>query len=341
MIISIEWRGTSVRFLDQTLLPEKEESVETSDLAILVDAIKRLKLRGAPLLGIAAGYGILLGARAAVNSSYEIFLAAVESAAAAIAAPRPTAVNLFWALERMRNVLRLNPGDSPSTLFEKLESEARAIHAEDKAMCEAIGHAGDAIIPRNAKILTHCNTGALATGGIGTAFGVIVTAHQSGKKIIVYADETRPLLQGARLTMWELQKMGIPGVLITDNTAAWTIKSKKIDVIITGADRIAANGDAANKIGTYNLAILAKEHGIPFYIAAPSSTIDPNISSGEQILIEERGAEEVIHGFGKLTAPEGTAVFSPAFDVTPHSLISGIITETGIHTAPYHFAVKR
>jgi methylthioribose-1-phosphate isomerase len=202
-------------------------------------------------------------------------------------------------------------------------------------MCEQMGEYGSALIPDGARILTHCNTGALATGGIGTAFGVIHTAHNSGKKVFVYADETRPLLQGSRLTMWELQKAGIPSALITDNTAAWTITSKGIDLIITGADRIAANGDAANKIGTYNLAVLAKYHGIPFYIAAPTSTLDRSILSGEQIPIEERGAEEIVHGFGKQVAPHGTHVFSPAFDVTPAELITAIITEQGIIYPPY------
>jgi methylthioribose-1-phosphate isomerase len=250
-------------------------------------------------------------------------------------------VNLFWSLERMRNVLRLNPSDSSNLLFEKLVAEAVAIHHEDRAMCDAIGTAGAALVPDGANILTHCNTGALATGGIGTAFGILYTAHRSGKKIRVFADETRPLLQGARLTMWELQKAGIPSVLITDNAAAWTIKTKKIGLIITGADRIAANGDSANKIGTYNLAILAKQHGIPFYIAAPSSTVDPAIASGDHIRIEERGAEEVVNGFGRRTAPDNAAVFSPAFDVTPNELITAIITETGIHTAPFDRMVKR
>jgi methylthioribose-1-phosphate isomerase len=341
MINSIEWNGTSLRFLDQTRLPESEIYVDTDDLSVLIDAIQRLKIRGAPLLGIAAAYGVLIGSLPAKHASLETFTLAVESSAAAIAASRPTAVNLFWALERMRNIVRLNSGKSPAMLFEILEAEAGAIHTEDRAMCDAIGKAGADLIPQRANILTHCNTGALATGGIGTAFGILYTAHRMGKKITVYADETRPLLQGSRLTMWELHNAGIPGVLITDNTAAWTIKSKKIDCIITGADRIAANGDTANKIGTYNLAILAREHGIPFYIAAPTSTIDRSLASGEQIVIEERGGNEVVNGFGKQTAPAGTAVFSPAFDVTPSRLITAIITETGIHRPPYSTLVKR
>jgi len=341
MIISIEWCGTSVRFLDQTLLPETESYIETERLDVLIDAVVRLKVRGAPLLGIAAAYGMLLALRPLRSAPLPEFLSAAETAAAAIAASRPTAVNLFWALERMKNILRLNSQYQPHRLFDILQQEAVAIHDEDRAMCEAMGKAGASLLPDGAKVLTHCNTGALATGGIGTAFGVLYTAHRTGKQIEVYADETRPLLQGARLTMWELHKAGIPAVLITDNTAAWTIKSRKIDLIITGADRIAANGDAANKIGSYNLAVLAKEHGIPFYIAAPSSTVDPNIASGDQIIIEERSAEEVVNGFGKRTAPEGSRVFAPAFDVTPHRFITAIITETGVHRAPFEGLVKR
>ncbi|MFA6457550.1 MAG: S-methyl-5-thioribose-1-phosphate isomerase [Bacteroidota bacterium] len=335
MITSIEWHGTSVRFLDQTELPLNEIYVETAELSVLADAIVRLKVRGAPLLGIAAAYGILLGILPAKNGPTDKFLQLFENAFISIAATRPTAKNLFWALERMRNIVRLNNHDNATTLFEKLEAEAVAIHQEDMAMCEQMGVHGAALIPDGARILTHCNTGALATGGIGTAFGVIHTAHNSGKKVFVYADETRPLLQGSRLTMWELQKAGIPAALITDNSAAWTIKSKGIDLIITGADRIAANGDTANKIGTYNLAVLAKEHHIPFYIAAPSSTFDRSIETGAQIPIEERGAEEVIRGFGKQVAPDGAEVFSPAFDVTPAELITAIITEQGIVRPPF------
>lgn len=332
---SIEWLENTVRFLDQTELPAKEVYIETSDLSILADAIITLKVRGAPLLGIAAAYGVLLGVQPQKTSSREEFRSVFEKSYKIISETRPTAKNLFWALERMRTVLRLNSSESSTLLFEKLESEAKTIHEEDRSMCEAIGKFGAELIPDNAKILTHCNTGALATGGIGTAFGVILTAHNSGKNIFVYADETRPLLQGARLTMWELNNAKIPSALITDNSAAWTIKSKKIDLIIVGADRIAANGDTANKIGTYNLAILAKEHKIPFYIAAPTSTIDNSISDGKDIPIEERGIEEVVNGFGKRTAPEVVKVFSPAFDVTPNELISAIITEKGVLHAPY------
>lgn len=340
MITSIEWLGSSLRFLDQTLLPEQERYVETDELEVLIDAIRRLKVRGAPLLGIAAAYGLLLGTQRRVGSSKTEFLSAVDRTASLIAASRPTAVNLFWALERMKRAVRLNPSNETTSLFETLTTEAIAIHDEDRAMCRAMGEAGAALISDGMNILTHCNTGALATGGIGTAFGVLETAHRQGKNIRVYADETRPLLQGARLTMWELQKAGIPGVLITDNTAAWTIRTKGIGCVIIGADRIAANGDVANKIGTYNVAILAKEHGIPFYIVAPTSTIDPSIATGAGIVIEERGAEEIVNGFGKRTAPAGAEVFAPAFDVTPHGYITAIITEQGVHRPPYHWAAR-
>lgn len=332
---SIEWLNTSIRFVDQTELPLNEVYIETSDISILAEAIRALKVRGAPLLGIASAYGVLLGIQNEIHSSKEKFLSAFEYAVTVISSTRPTAKNLFWALERMRNIIRLNSNDDPNTLFDKLKSEAIAIHEEDRIMCEFIGKFGANLIPNNAKILTHCNTGALATGGIGTAFGVILTSHLSGKNISVYADETRPLLQGARLTMWEFQKAGIPATLITDNSAAWTIKTKNINLIIVGADRIAMNGDTANKIGTYNLAVLAKEHNIPFYIAAPTSTIDSSIQDGKQIQIEERASHEVINGFGKQTAPNNISVFNPAFDVTPHHLISAIITEKGVLRVPF------
>lgn len=312
-----------------------EVYIETSDLSVLNNAIVALKIRGAPLLGIAAAYGVLLGVQTAKKSPRESFEQLFEESAQRISATRPTAKNLFWALERMRNVLRLNPRDTAQSLFDKCEAEAQKIHDEDRIMCNQIGENGAELIPKNAKILTHCNTGALATGGIGTAFGAILTAHTAGKNIHVYADETRPLLQGARLTMWELLNAGIPATLITDNSAAWTIRTKKIDLIITGADRIAANGDTANKIGTYNLALLAKEHNIPFYIAAPSSTIDTSMPSGDRIAIEERGKEEIINGFGRQVAPVESQVFAPAFDVTPGELISAIITEKGVLRKPY------
>ncbi len=338
---SIEWLNNSIRFVDQTELPVNEVYVETSDISILADAIRTLKVRGAPLLGIASAYGILLGIQNEINSPKEKFLSAFENAVNVISSTRPTAKNLFWALERMTNIIRLNSNDDPKPLFDKLKSEALSIHEEDRKMCENIGQYGSELISYGAKIITHCNTGALATGGIGTAFGVILTVHNLRKKISVFVDETRPLLQGARLTMWEFQKEGIPATLITDNAAAWTIKTKKIDLIIVGADRIARNGDTANKIGTYNLAILAKEHNIPFYIAAPTSTIDCLIQKGEQIQIEERDSSEVVNRFGKQITPNNVSVFNPAFDVTPHHLISAIITEKGVLRAPFSDSIAR
>lgn len=339
MIRSIEWNHHTVRFLDQTALPMRELYIETADIATVADAIRSLKIRGAPLLGIAAAYGVLLGIQPYQNSSREQFLLRFDESVRILGATRPTATNLFWGLERLKSVVRLNPHDPPSALYEKLCTAAVSIHEEDRAMCESIGRFGAELLPDHSVVLTHCNTGALATGGIGTAFGVLLTAFRSGKKITVYADETRPLLQGSRLTMWELQRAGIPATLMTDNAAAWTIRTKGVGVIITGADRIASNGDTANKIGTYGLAVLAKEHGIPFYIAAPTSTIDHTLSDGNGIPIELRDPEEVVAGFGVRTAPEGSAVFSPAFDVTPHALITAIITEHGVLRPPYRTSI--
>lgn len=335
MIQSIAWKNKKVRFLDQTKLPAEEKYVETSDIEDIARAIITLQLRGAPLIGIAAGYGLVLGIFPFLHASYDEFITAFDRSYARLSQTRPTAKNLFWALERMRKCSRLTATKDVPTLFENLENEAIAIHREDAIMCEAMGKFGQELIPDNSTILTHCNTGALATGGIGTALGVIASAHKAGKKIHVYVDETRPLLQGARLTMWELEKLGISSTLITDNSAAWTIKSKNVTMVITGADRIAANGDSANKIGTLNIAILAKEFGIPFYIAAPTSTIDLDLATGDSIPIEERGRNEVVNGFGSHIAPATADVFSPAFDVTPNKLITAIITERGVHTAPY------
>lgn len=335
MIRSIEWMDGTVRFLDQTRLPNEEVYVETSDCTVIANAIISLRLRGAPLIGIAAAYGLVLGVQRFKDAPIEKFLHEFEATKSVLAKTRPTAKNLFWALERMEKSIRLTSMKDASMLFDTVQHEAFAIHAEDRTMCENIGRFGADLIPQNAIILTHCNTGALATGGIGTAFGVILTAAQQGKNIFVYADETRPLLQGSRLTMWELQHNNIASALITDNSAAWTIKQKKVNVVIVGADRIVANGDAANKIGTYNLAILAKEHGIPFYIAAPSSTIDGSLSTGDEIPIEERGADEVLSVSGNRIAPKDVSVFSPAFDVAPHQLITAIITEKGVHYPPY------
>ncbi len=336
----IELTSTRLRFLDQTRLPGREVMIETTDYRDVVDAIRRLRLRGAPLIGIAAAYGVVVAARAWLRRHPEIagnpaapFREEMLAVCDVFAGTRPTAVNLFWALARIREILGypLTPG----LLTEALENEAQEIHDDDARRCTAIGKSGAACVPAGAGVITHCNTGTLATGGEGTAFAVLLEAHRQGKGIHVYADETRPLLQGARLTMWELQRHGIPSTLIADGAAAMLMQQGRIQLAITGADRIAANGDAANKIGTYGLAVAAKHHGIPFYIAAPLSTVDLTLASGAEIPIEERGSRELTHIGTRRLAPEGAAVFNPAFDVTPAGLIAGIITERGIIAPPY------
>jgi methylthioribose-1-phosphate isomerase len=332
---SIEWLGDRVRYLDQTRLPNEERYVETDSIEVVAEAIRRLEVRGAPLIGIAAAYGIVLGVRRSAEGSGGQFLTALDSACRLITSTRPTAKNLFWAAERLRAVARLNFQKQGSMLYAMLVQEAEAIHREDEAMCAAIGEYGAVLIPQDATIITHCNTGALATGGIGTALGVIITAHRQGKNVAVIADETRPLLQGGRLTAWELQREGIPVTLIPDTATAVSLQNKHCTMAIVGADRIAANGDTANKIGTYGLAVLAKFHGVPFYVAAPTSTFDCTLESGGAIPIEERSASEVTTCGGISIAPAGIGVYNPAFDVTPHDLIAGIITEFGVLRPPY------
>jgi methylthioribose-1-phosphate isomerase len=332
---SIEWLGDRVRFIDQTALPLEELYLETHDYTVLSDAIRTLKIRGAPLIGITAAYGVVLASISFQENDINAFCLHVHKAIDELASTRPTAVNLFWALQRMKRIL-----DASSSIHAAktvLTAEALSIHKEDEEMCRRIGEHGSTLVPQHATILTHCNTGALATGGEGTAQSIITTAHGKGKSVRVYADETRPLFQGARLTMWELMKAGIDATLITDGMGPFLMQQGKIDLVVTGADRIAANGDAANKVGTYSLAVNARHHGIPFYIAAPSSTIDGSIRSGKDILVEERSPDEITNGFGKRTAPVGSKVYSPAFDITPASLITAIITEQGVHRAPFHF----
>ncbi len=335
---SIEWCGNSVRFLDQTKLPLEVSYRETDDVLVVAEAIRTLGIRGAPLIGVAAAYGAALAALKSPSDNPKNLTTKIEESIALLARTRPTAVNLFWALERMKAVLQTSR--SVEEIRKNLVAEALQIHREDEEMCLRMGANGAALIPHGAAILTHCNTGALATGGEGTAQSVITTAHRQGKSIRVYADETRPLLQGARLTIWELQQAGIDATLITDSMAAFLMKQKKIDLCITGSDRIASNGDAANKIGTYSVAVNAHHHGIPFYIAAPSSTIDASLPNGDRIPIEERNGNEILEGFGKRIAPPGTKVYSPAFDVTPASLITAIITERGIFRPPYKFRAE-
>lgn len=320
-VIPIERRGHSARWLDQTRLPVEIAYCESADFREIIKAIKRLELRGAPLIGIAAAYGLALAAQEYAGDAGKIHRAGEELKAA-----RPTAVNLAWAIERvLGQVMRAGRSDA-----EFIWSEAETIHEEDRALCREIGRAGAALIGSGARILTHCNTGALATGGIGTALGVIYTCRDQGKQVTVFADETRPLLQGARLTAWELQQEGIPVTLICDNTAGLLMQQKKIDCVIVGADRIARNGDTANKIGTYSVAVLAHYHEIPFYVAAPYSTFDVTVATGSGIVIEERAACEVTDGFGCRTAPMDVAVYSPAFDITPVDLVNWYITDRGL-----------
>ena len=334
MIEPIKWKDGKIVFIDQAELPAKLKYVTCKDIDVLCEAIKKLRIRGAPLIGVAAGLGYAL---ACLNSKEKTWLGLKKDLAKAsqkLRATRPTAVNLFWALDRMERVLFHPVGEpygSPTGWKRAILKEALAILEEDKNMCVAIGKNGAKLIKNGDVILTHCNAGILATAGQGTALSIIYEAKKQGKRFKVYADETRPLMQGSRLTMWELMQNNIDATLICDNMAASVIKNKGVTKIIVGADRIARNGDAANKIGTYNLAVLAKYHDIPFYIAAPSSTIDKNIKSGRGIPIEERQAEEIIYAGSKQTAPIHAKVYNPAFDVTPHSLISGIITEKGIY----------
>jgi methylthioribose-1-phosphate isomerase len=314
---TLEWRENALRLIDQRELPQTLSYFDCCETDDFVFAIKNLIVRGAPAIGITAAYAIALAAKRGEE---------IQKAADLIKASRPTAVNLAWAVDRMTKAACESNND-----FEKLQQEAIAIHSEDAAMCRKIGEHGNALIKDGVNILTHCNAGALATGGIGTALGVIYTAHFSGKKIHVWVDETRPVLQGARLTAWELGRAGVPHTLICDNMAASLFAQGRVDCVITGADRIAANGDIANKIGTYNLAVLCKYHHIPFYVAAPSSTFDVNCATGQQIKIEQRSAVEMKHIGGLPTAPESTPVYNPAFDITPHELLTAIIDECGIH----------
>jgi methylthioribose-1-phosphate isomerase len=325
-----------LQLLDQRLLPTEEVWLEYRDHQGVAEAIRTMVVRGAPAIGIAAAFGAWFGARDIASETFAGFWQEFEQVCAVLAATRPTAVNLCWALERMKSLVRANANQPPVNLKIALEYEALAIAEEDLRLNRAMGRHGEPLLADGSRILTHCNAGALATGGYGTALGVIRAAVAAGKKISVYADETRPWLQGARLTAWELQRDGIPVTLICDNMAGWLMAKGEIDGVIVGADRIAANGDTANKIGTYSVAVLAKEHGIPFYIAAPTSTIDLSLADGSLIPIEERGEREVTHVGDRRLAPEGVAVRNPAFDVTPARLISAIITEHGLARGDYH-----
>lgn len=329
-----------LRLIDQTRLPEELVYVETDDISEIFDFIRRLVVRGAPAIGCAAALGLAAVSQKSKAITKADFLCEVRKSAEFLAKSRPTAVNLFWALDRsVKSVANSNENDVSALKFALLR-EALDILDEDISMCRMIGEHGAKLLQAGMRILTHCNAGALATGGYGTALAPIYVAKEKGISVKVYADETRPLLQGSRLTAWELNRAGIEVTVICDNMAGWLMRKKMIDIVITGADRIARNGDSANKIGTYSVATLANAHNIPFYIAAPYSTIDFNIEDGLQIPIEERAGEEIIKGFGKLTAPQNITTFNPAFDVTPASLISGIITEKGILAPPYSKSIN-
>jgi methylthioribose-1-phosphate isomerase len=338
---TINWVNNKIRYIDQTKLPIEVKFVNCDDISKLWKAIKRLEIRGAPAIGIAGALGAALGARKSKAKDLKAFNKEFKAIKDYLASSRPTAVNLFWALERMNDVLKANQSCSVEQLKELILKDALRVIDEDKASCRAMGRYGATLIRKGDAILTHCNAGGLATADYGTALGVLFEAKKQGKNIKVYADETRPLLQGARLTAWELMHEGIDTTLICDNMAASLMAKGKIDKIFVGADRIASNGDAANKIGTYNVAVIAKYHKVPFYIVAPKSTFDLTIKTGREIPIEERDADEVRTVFGQVIAPRNVKVYNPAFDVTPHELITGIVTEYGIFRKPYTNSLKR
>ena len=335
MIKTLEWTDTGVRFIDQTKLPTEETYVTCKSYEEVADAIRTMIVRGAPAIGVAAAMGVALGTLQSQAKTQPELEREFDMICNVLAGTRPTAVNLFWAIRRMRDrfeQLRVQPLEK---IRQELVSEAQRMLVEDIATNEAMGKHGAVLMPSSGGVLTHCNSGALATAGYGTALGVIRAAVESGKQLQVFADETRPFLQGSRLTAWELMKDGIPTTLIADNMAGAMMRLGKIDAVIVGADRIAANGDVANKIGTYTVAVLAKEHGIPFYVAAPISTVDLNTTDGSKIPIEQRASTEVTHLAGKQIAPDAVRVENPAFDVTPSKYVTAIITERGVARAPY------
>jgi methylthioribose-1-phosphate isomerase len=332
---TLRWVGDGdghLVMIDQTLLPGETKELPCRDVDTIFEAIRSLRVRGAPAIGISAAYGVCVGLQPFLQDRQHEFYDRASEVIDYLATSRPTAVNLFWALDRMRarSAALQAEGYAPREALATLLAEAKAIHEEDRAMCHAIGRFGAELIPNNAGVLTHCNAGGLATAEYGTALSVFFTAQDQGKQLHVFVDETRPLLQGARLTAWELTQRKIPATLICDNMAGQVMREGRVQAVVVGADRIAANGDTANKIGTYSVAVLAHAHGIPFYVAAPSTTFDLSLASGDGIPIEQRKAEEITHGFGKQTAPTGVDVYNPAFDVTPAKYIKAIITECGI-----------
>jgi methylthioribose-1-phosphate isomerase len=332
MVETIEWTGGGVVLIDQTRLPREQVFVTCRNYREVADAIRSMVVRGAPAIGVAAAMGVALGVQEGAD---------FETVCATLAGTRPTAVNLFWAIERMRRAQAALNGAPRQELVRSMIHEAQQIRLEDIAVCRAIGRHGAPLVPDGKTVLTHCNAGALATAGYGTALGVIRAAVEAGKRIDVFADETRPFLQGARLTAWELQQDSIPTTLITDNMAGHFLHSGRIGCVVVGADRIAANGDVANKIGTYSLAVLAKENGVPFYVAAPVSTFDLTLASGSAIPIEQRSPAEVTHISGVAVAPDNIAVENPAFDVTPARYVTAIVCERGVARAPYEESLKQ
>ncbi len=331
---TLQWHGGvdgHLRLIDQTRLPGELVELDCFDVETVWEAIRMLRVRGAPAIGIAAAYGVCLGMQRVADADEAAFFARFHEVGRYLATSRPTAVNLFWALGRLAELVERERGNRrPGEIRQLLLDEAHAIVEEDRQVCRAIGRHGAALLRDGQGVLTHCNAGGLATADYGTALAVFFSAHESGKRLQVFADETRPLLQGARLTAWELQQRGIDVTLICDSMAAQVMREGRVQAVVTGADRIAANGDTANKIGTYGVAVLAAAHDIPFYVAAPISTFDLSITSGDQIPIEQRSPDEITHGFGRRTAPEGIAVYNPAFDVTPAKLIRAIICERGL-----------
>jgi methylthioribose-1-phosphate isomerase len=331
MVETIRWTDAGVVMIDQRRLPREQVFITCRSYREVAEAIRSMAIRGAPAIGVAAAMGVALGVVEGAD---------FETVCETLARTRPTAVNLFWAIERMRRLRASLNGALPGEIQGRMIEEARRIRLEDIAICEAIGRNGAPLVPDGKTVLTHCNAGALATAGYGTALGVIRAAVSAGKRIDVFTDETRPFLQGARLTAWELQQDGIPTTLITDNMAGHFLRSGRIGCVVVGADRIAANGDVANKIGTYTLAVLAKENGVPFYVAAPVSTFDLSLDSGDRIPIEQRAASEVTHIFGVAVAPENIAVENPAFDVTPARYVTAFISERGVARPPYEQSLR-
>lgn len=337
---SIEWREDHVRILDQTYLPGREVYSDIRDVGRMWEAIKKLRIRGAPAIGIAAAYGLYLGIKDLPENAFESFMVEVDRVAKYLEGARPTAVNLKWATDRIKSTIRAHKDKEIGEIKEIVLQTAKTIHDEDKRICKKIGENGVELIPKNAQVLTHCNTGSLATGQYGTALSIIFHAHEQGKKPFVWVDETRPLLQGSRLTAWELMNAEIPMKIITDSSAGSLMRRGEVDLVMVGADRIAANGDVANKIGTYPLAVLARANEIPFYVAAPLSTIDMEMKTGDAIPLEEREQQEVLNYSETQIAPKKAEAYNPAFDITPHSYINGIVTQECIIKPPFEEGFK-